>query len=131
VACLSAGNSGTDAWHLITVPADADHTITVGAVDCDSVNAGFSSLGALTTPYVKPDLMSLGVNAPVVGPDGSITHAGGTSFASPNLCGLVACYWQAHPKLKAEEVLQAVRRLGDNYDTPNNVYGYGIPDFGK
>ena len=27
--------------------------------------------------------------------------------------------------------MDAIRRSGDNYETPNNIFGYGIPDFAK
>ena len=62
---------------------------------------------------------------------GNLTVANGTSFASPILCGMVACYWQAHPTLTAKEVIEAIHRLGDRYEHPDNVYGYGLPDFSK
>ena len=63
--------------------------------------------------------------------DGTITHANGTSFASPILCGMVACYWQANPKKTAHQIMEEIRQRGNNVEHPNNVFGYGIPDFGK
>ena len=27
--------------------------------------------------------------------------------------------------------MDLIRRSGSNFETPNNVMGYGIPDFGK
>ena len=39
--------------------------------------------------------------------------------------------WQSAPGKTAFEVMDAVRKSGDNYETPNNVFGYGIPDFMK
>ena len=27
--------------------------------------------------------------------------------------------------------MRAVRMSADNHDTPNNIFGYGIPDFAK
>jgi subtilisin family serine protease len=131
VLCNSAGNSANEPWKLITVPADADDVLTVGAVDSDGMNTNFSSLGNSADGRVKPDVMALGGNSTVMNVDGTITRANGTSFASPIMCGAVACFWQANPKLTALEVVQAVRRLGNNFATPNNVFGYGIPDFSK
>ena len=55
----------------------------------------------------------------------------GTSFAAPIISGMVACLWQSAPKATAYEVMDAIRRSGDIYETPNNVFGYGIPDFEK
>ena len=45
--------------------------------------------------------------------------------------GMVACLWQACPKLTAKEVIELVRRSGDRADFPDNIYGYGIPDLWK
>lgn len=54
-----------------------------------------------------------------------------TSFASPTLCGLVACFWQACPWLTAKQVVEAVRNAGDRKEYPDNIYGYGVPDIWK
>ena len=44
---------------------------------------------------------------------------------------MVACYWQAHPTLTALELMDKIRKNGDNAAHPDNVFGYGIPDFEK
>lgn len=131
VLCNSAGNSGSDAWRLITPPADADNALTVGAVNSEGKAAKFSSLGNTADGRIKPDVMARGVNASVLSIAGLPSVADGTSFASPILCGAVACYWQAHPQLTALQVVEAIRALGDNHEHPNNIYGYGIPNFAK
>jgi subtilisin family serine protease len=53
----------------------------------------------------------------------------GTSFSTPLICGLAACLWQALPQLKAEEIIQLIRQSGNNYEHPDNIYGYGLPNF--
>jgi hypothetical protein len=53
----------------------------------------------------------------------------GTSFSTPIVCGLVACLWQAFPNKRATDIIDLVRKASDNYLTPNNIYGYGKPDF--
>ena len=53
----------------------------------------------------------------------------GTSFSTPIVCGLVACLWQALPHLKAEEIIELIRLTASNNEHPDNIYGYGIPDF--
>ena len=55
----------------------------------------------------------------------------GIRFASPIMCGMVACLWQACPELTAKEVIELVRRSGDRTDYPDNIYGYGVPDMWK
>lgn len=131
VLCNSAGNEGDNRWKLISVPADADDVLTVGALTPSGENTLFSSLGHSYDGRVKPDVMAMGQNCTVFSIRGTLTSANGTSFASPIMCGAVTCFWQANPKLTALEVVKAVRRLGDRYEHPDNVYGYGIPDFSK
>ena len=53
----------------------------------------------------------------------------GTSFSSPILCGMVASLWSALPNLTAYQIMDLVRRSADRYDFPDNIYGYGIPNF--
>jgi subtilisin family serine protease len=65
----------------------------------------------------------------VVSGRGTITSAMGTSFASPIICGLVACLWQGMPEKTAEEIIELVRQSGNNHEHPDNIYGYGLPNF--
>ena len=47
------------------------------------------------------------------------------------IAGAVACLWQALPDKTACELIELVRQSGDRYQWPDNIYGYGIPDFAK
>ena len=127
----SSGNSGASTWKKINFPSDADNILTVGALTPMKKNATFSSVGNTADGRVKPDVMSLGNPAAVISGRGIITTASGTSFASPVLCGMVACLWQALPNKTAHEIIDIIRRSADNYETPDNIFGYGIPDFWK
>ena len=129
VLVCSAGNSGDDVWKLITPPADADNVITVGALNRQLVNANFSSLGPSYDGRIKPDIMAIGNPSYLMYGEGEIIRANGTSFSSPTACGMVACLWQALPHLTARELIDVVRRSGDNSQHPDNVYGYGLPNF--
>lgn len=131
VVVCSAGNSGNKTWKKVTPPADADHVLAVGAVDKMRLNTVFSSIGNSADGRIKPDVMARGGAAAVIRATGKISSANGTSFASPVMCGAVACLWQACPQLRAEEVIELVRRAGDRYDFPDNIFGYGIPDLWK
>ena len=75
--------------------------------------------------------VAVGLGADVIRTDGNQGRANGTSFASPIMCGMVACLWQACPELTAKEVMELVRRSGDRADFPDNIYGYGVPDMWK
>ena len=131
VVVCSAGNSGEDAWKKVTAPGDAKQVLTVGAMNRKLVNAAFSSIGNTSDGRVKPDVMAIGVNSVVSGKDGKVSKANGTSFASPIMCGVVTCFWQACPWLTAKEVVKAVQQAGDRVDFPDNIYGYGIPNLWK
>lgn len=131
VVVCSAGNEGNKVWKKITVPADADHVLTVGAVDKRRMNTTFSSVGDTSDGRVKPDVMALGGGSAVIESDGTTDWANGTSFASPTLCGAVVCLWQACPDLTAKQLIELVRKVGDRAEHPDNIFGYGIPDLWK
>ena len=131
VVVCSAGNSGDDPWKKVTPPGDSENVLTVGAINKNLVNARFSSIGNSADGRIKPDVMAVGVNSVVTGTDGSVSKGNGTSFASPIMCGIVTCFWQACPWLTAKEVIEAVRQVGDRVDYPDNIYGYGVPNLWK
>ena len=132
ILVCSAGNSGNSAWKKITPPADANNVLTVGAMVWQTQEiAAFSSVGHTQDGRIKPDVVAAGVRASVINAQGSQGKANGTSFASPIMCGMVACLWQACPTLTAKEVIELVRQSGDRAAYPDNIYGYGIPDLWK
>lgn len=129
VVVTSAGNSGNDAWQKISFPADAPSVLAVGAVDGDRQIGNFSSLGNSADGRVKPDVMAMGVGTTLWSEQNRLSSGNGTSYAAPLIAGLVAGFMQKKPELSQVEVLDAMRRAGDNYNNPNPQYGYGIPTF--
>jgi serine protease AprX len=128
VCVVSAGNDGNSAWKYISTPADADSVITVGAVNANRQYASLSSQGIPTDPRIKPDLMAVGQSAVIIDPtNGRVSTGSGTSYSSPILCGMAACYWQANPSLTAMEVINNLRKSGSQFSKPDKVLGYGIP----
>ncbi len=125
----SSGNTGMGAWKKITFPADADNCITVGAVTEEETNAPFSAVGPTQDGRIKPDVVAFGSPATVVTGRGTIVQDMGTSFASPLVCGMTACLWQALPDLTARQIIQLVRQTSRNNAHPDNITGYGIPNF--
>lgn len=127
----SAGNLGMGTFKKIGVPADADHIMTVGAFMDDASHkiAPFSSVGPTQDLRVKPDVVAMGAPARLVNGRGAIMDDMGTSFSAPIVCGLMACLWQAMPSKTAEEMIELVRQTSSNADHPDNIYGYGMPNF--
>lgn len=129
VVVNSAGNEGGNAWQRIIVPADAPGVLAIGGVDQTGFRWPLSSLGPSADGRVKPDLAARGTGVVVGLPNGRIAIGSGTSFASPLVAGLAAGFWQAHPNLTAAQVTEALRRSGNQYGSPDNLLGYGIPNF--
>ena len=127
----SGGNEGRGTWKRIGFPADACDVLTVAALSRDSLNAPFSSVGPSYDGRIKPDVAAQGVAVTVISGAGIITKANGTSFAAPITCGMVACLWQALPDKTAHELMELVRGAGNHAEHPDNIFGYGIPDFWK
>ena len=129
----SAGNEGEGTCTL-GIPADAEHIITVGAVDDQGDRASFSSTGPTYDGRIKPDVMAMGQGTYVAsgypgGWYGDYYNGNGTSFSNPVLAGAVACLRQAKPEASVQEICDAVRATGNNTNNPDNLNGYGIPDF--
>lgn len=122
----SAGNDGNGSWKYIGFPADADSVCAVGAVTQTGVIASFSSYGY--PGKVKPNIASVGAGTIIAGLGNFPVSGNGTSFANPNIAGLIACLWQAFPEFNNMEILDAVYRSCPTYNTPNDRIGFGIPN---
>ena len=128
---VSAGNDGNNASDAkyVLCPADADSVLTVGATDFSGTIAGFSCWGPNSAGKLKPNVVSVGQGTVVANVyNGTPGTANGTSLSNPNLCGLIACLWQAFPGFSNMEIYNAVQRSGNKFMTPDNRYGYGIPN---
>lgn len=129
--CNSAGNEGDNQWKKIGFPADAEDILTVGAVNAKGDNTLFSSLGYAADGRIKPDCMAQGGKTTVLGINGDLTTANGTSFSCPVMAGAVTCLMQACPDATPLNIIEAIHRVGNNVNHPNEIYGYGIPDLFK
>ncbi|VAW16556.1 hypothetical protein MNBD_BACTEROID01-1950, partial [hydrothermal vent metagenome] len=91
--------------------------------------AAFSSFGPAFGGAVKPNVSAMGQNTALQNTNGLITTGSGTSFSSPVLAGMAACLWQAYPEFPAMEIKQIIEESASQYDNPDSLLGYGIPDF--
>jgi subtilisin family serine protease len=128
IICNAAGNEGDDDWRYVGVPADADGIISVGGVNPDRSHADFSSYGPTADGRIKPTIAAQGVKAIVASVSDGFYGSQGTSFASPILCGMVACLRQANPNKTVKEIISALEFSASQYHKPDTILGSGIPD---
>lgn len=124
----SAGNEGGSAWQYVGAPADGDSVFSIGAVDASGFYASFSSTGPTFDGRIKPDVTAQGQGTTVIAGWGGVTQGSGTSFSSPVMAGAMACLWQSAPALSAQHLRDAVRNTASKATSPDNLYGYGIPN---
>ncbi len=136
IVCQGAGNEGHDSdpstSHLVP-PADAFDAITVGAVGTTGSIANFSSDGPTADGRVKPEVLAQGVSVWTVEPgsDTGFYPTGGTSLATPQAAGVVACLLQARPDWTIEQMREFLFKTADYYTTYRTydstyVLGYGL-----
>jgi hypothetical protein len=125
----SAGNEGSNTWHYITAPADADSILAVGSVTTALEKSGFSSWGPTIDGRIKPTVCAMGSGTAVINSAGEPATNNGTSLACPIISGLTACLWQALPNLTNMQIIELIKKHSSNHDNPDNSKGYGIPDF--
>lgn len=126
---VSAGNEGSNSWHYITTPADADSVLSVGAVDAAQNYAALSSTGPTPDGRIKPNIVAQGAGTTVYSQSGNLISGSGTSFSSPIIAGLSACLWQSHPDLSNMDIIAAIEKSSNQFSNPDSLMGYGVPDF--
>ncbi len=129
---VSAGNSGCDApdncWFYVNTPADADSAIAVGAVAPDSSVASFSARGPTADGRRKPDVVVQGEKVPAAWKNNQYARVSGTSFASPQVTGIVAQMLQVNPALGPIDVRRLLRQTASQAHAPDTTRGWGIVD---
>jgi serine protease AprX len=127
----SAGNNGmslTDK-RFISCPADGDSVLTVGGVDPNGNFWQGSSRGPTIDGRLKPNVVSVAQGTVHANTAGNAITGTGTSYACPNMAGLIACLWQSFPEFTNMEIIDFVQRSANYFNAPNQGFGYGIPNF--
>ena len=129
IVVVAAGNEGNKPWHFITTPADADSVILLELLMHQemletlavTVQRAMAALNQMWYQWGLALLMSTTT--------GTVGSSNGTSFATPNMAGLITCLWQAFPEFTNMEIIQAVKKSSSTYKNPDDRLGYGIPEF--
>lgn len=127
----SAGNEGSNNWHYILTPGDADSALTIGSVNSTMSPAANSGWGPNAAGRRKPDVCAKGASASVMANGNFPYNINGTSFATPQIAGWAACLWQGMPSASPAQVRKAIIESAHLYTMPDDHSGYGVPDFGK
>jgi subtilisin family serine protease len=116
ILVLSAGNEGNLAFRVVSIPADAEGVLAVGAtrLEWPWTKQGYSSEGPDNLSYVKPDVACYAQN--------------GTSYSAPVITGLIASLWQARPDLTNHKVVEWIKESSHLSGSPNTYLGHGVPD---
>ncbi len=109
----------------MTCPSNAEHVVTVGAVDWrDSTYHDYSSRGPTSDGRIKPDFASYaGVSTYSYGPMGFY----GTSASSPHAAGAIALM-KSRTGLTGEQVVELLKsRVTDKGEPGKDImFGYGV-----
>ena len=128
---VSAGNYFLQPWHYIGSPADAIGILAIGAMTSDSSHSSFSSAGPSADGRVKPEIVARGTAAATVNTgNAGVSYVNGTSFSGPIIAGISTCLWQAYPSATSIEIREAIIQSAHQYDNPDDLFGYGIPNYG-
>lgn len=128
---VSAGNDGNKSWKYIGAPSDGENVIGVGAMNKDTVAAPFTSFGPAFGGLTKPNVSAIGWSTYLQLSSGTLGYASGTSFSSPVMAGMAACFWQSVRHVPAAEIKKTIERFSHLYTNPDVRLGYGVPDFEK
>lgn len=124
VVVASAGNKiEGEEQNDVSVPANIESAIAVGAVDEDKQMAEFSLrghnsgtlgvIGPRTDPNKKPEIVAPGVGIKSAWKDGRYATASGTSQAAPFVCGGIALLLQKCVQMRAADSSATVRQIKD------------------
>ena len=126
--------SGGDGKYLIDKLINGnDVEVTIFTHRYDTV-ARFSSVGPISSFYLKPDIVAPGVSVNTTSIGGNYSVEQGTSFAAPHVSGAAALLLQFHPDLTPELVVGIISPTSrvltdkDRITVPSSIQGSGRLD---
>lgn len=124
----SVGNYGPNEPSIVA-PADSPNVLAIGSVNQSLEVSNFSSRGPTGDGRIKPDLAAFGNGVAILRSNGNVGFANGTSFSAPQITALAAGLWQSKPEWTRAELIENLLRSASQYENPDNLLGYGIPNF--
>lgn len=114
--------SGNDGFTSPTYPAAYEEVISVSAVNSDGLLASYSNYGSTI------DIAAPGTEIYTSGVNDGVIKASGTSFASPQIAGIIALLKSYYPTDTSEQIKQKLfsTALDVGATGKDNQYGYGI-----
>jgi subtilisin family serine protease len=90
----------------------------------------FSSRGPTFDGRTKPEVCALGYGTYSADPedDNDYIYVSGTSLSTPLIAGAAAIIVGARPNWTNMQVREAMMMTANRHDTPDNNYGWGLPD---
>lgn len=125
----SVGNYGGRGESSLVAPADAEGILSIGSVNADLSRSGFSSQGPTGDGRLKPELAAFGGSPILIRSNGTPGSSSGTSFSAPQIAALAAGLWEAKPEWTKDELIENLLRSASQYENPDNLLGYGVPNF--
>jgi uncharacterized repeat protein (TIGR02543 family) len=114
--------SGNDANDTPIYPAAFRNTISVGSVDNNKVLSDFSSYGQTI------DVVSFGDDVLTTGLNNSYFYVYGTSFAAPQVTGVIALMMSYNPSWTAQDIITRIRKTATDLGEfgRDDLYGHGL-----
>ena len=113
VLVASSGNGNVDG---VSYPSGYNHVICISATAPDDTKASYSNFN------VRVDLSAPGDNIYSTDVNNGYNSASGTSFATPEVAGLVGLMLSVNPYLTPADVLKCLKDNADNIDGVNPSY---------
>jgi minor extracellular protease Epr len=126
VLVAAAGNNGNSTGiDNMSLPARGEGFLGVGAIDANKKIATFSSIGP------NMDVVAPGVAVKTLGLSNNYVLKSGTSFAAPNVAGLVALYMERFPSLGAQAIIDLITKNTEDLGAVgfDNYYGNGLAKY--
>jgi serine protease AprX len=115
---------------MINSPGQAQHVLTVGAVDDNLQLAPFSCRGGTIDGKPKPDVVAPGARINMFDDRGQKITKDGTSFATPLVAGCAALIAQEHQEYSAKQIQDCFKSGAEDLGVHgyNTDYGHGMVD---